>query len=128
MRRLWTVIAVADVKRSFQWYQSLLGLAETLPAHDYFGQIREEDGTVLLCLHQWGAHDHSSLADPRHAAPGNGLLLFFSQPDRLTAVRGHGRSGFGMKAVHVVSRANPSTSFHRSLEPCKGGSSLKSRV
>jgi catechol 2,3-dioxygenase-like lactoylglutathione lyase family enzyme len=77
MRRLWTIIGVADVRQSFQWYQSLLGLAETVPAHDFFGQIQDEDGTVLLCLHQWGAHEHPSLADPHLAAPGNGLLLFF---------------------------------------------------
>jgi hypothetical protein len=31
---------------------SLLGLAETAPAHDYFGQILDSDGTVLLCLHE----------------------------------------------------------------------------
>ena len=36
---------------------------------------------VLLCLHQWGAHDHPSLASPHHATPGNGLLLFFRVDD-----------------------------------------------
>jgi hypothetical protein len=39
---------------SFRWYQSLLGLPETAPAHDYFDQILDSDGTVLLCLHEWG--------------------------------------------------------------------------
>ena len=57
MRRTWTVIGVADVRGSFKWYQSLFGLAETAPAHDYFGQILDSDGTVLLCLHEWGAPD-----------------------------------------------------------------------
>ena len=55
MKRTWTIIGVSDVARSFKWYQSLLGLPETLPAHDDFGQILDADGTVLLCLHQWGA-------------------------------------------------------------------------
>ena len=34
------------------------------PSHDYFGQILDADGTVLLCLHQWGAHEHPSLTSP----------------------------------------------------------------
>src|SRR6266508_4496351 len=77
MRRTWTIIGVGNVPASFKWYQSLLGLSETAPAHDYFGQILDSDGTVLLCLHEWGAHDHPSLVSPDHAQPGNGLLLFF---------------------------------------------------
>jgi catechol 2,3-dioxygenase-like lactoylglutathione lyase family enzyme len=77
MRRTWTIIAVADVHRSFKWYQSLLDLPETTPEHDDFGQILDADGTVLLCLHAWGAHEHPSLASPARAEPGNGLLLFF---------------------------------------------------
>ena len=77
MKHIWTIIGVADVARSFGWYQSLLGLPAAAPAHDYFGQIVDTDGTVLLCLHKWGAHEHPSLTSPRHAKPGNGLLLFF---------------------------------------------------
>ncbi len=78
MKRTWTIIGVADVPQSFRWYQSLLGLSETAPAHDYFGQIVDcSDGTVLLCLHKWGAHEHASLKSPHHTKPGNGLLLFF---------------------------------------------------
>jgi catechol 2,3-dioxygenase-like lactoylglutathione lyase family enzyme len=77
MKRTWTIIGVADVPQSFKWYQSLLGLPEAAPAHDYFGQILDSDGTVLLCLHKWGAHEHPSLTSPSYAKPGNGLLLFF---------------------------------------------------
>jgi catechol 2,3-dioxygenase-like lactoylglutathione lyase family enzyme len=77
MKRLWTIIGVADVAQSFKWYQSLLGLPETAPAHDDWGQIVDADGTVLLCLHAWGVHAHSSLTSPDDAKPGNGLLLFF---------------------------------------------------
>jgi catechol 2,3-dioxygenase-like lactoylglutathione lyase family enzyme len=69
------------VAGSFKWYQSLLGLPETAPAHDYFGQILDSDGTVLLCLHEWGAHEHPSLTSPDRAQPGNGLLLFFRVDD-----------------------------------------------
>jgi catechol 2,3-dioxygenase-like lactoylglutathione lyase family enzyme len=81
MKRTWTIIGVADVARSFEWYQSLFGQQETTPAHDDWGQIIDTDGTVLLCLHQWGAHEHPSLTSPDSARPGNGLLLFFRVDD-----------------------------------------------
>ena len=81
MRRTWTIIGVGNVLRSFNWYQSLLGLPQTSPAHDYFGQILDSDGTVLLCIHAWGAHEHPSLISPDEAPPGNGLLLFFRVDD-----------------------------------------------
>jgi catechol 2,3-dioxygenase-like lactoylglutathione lyase family enzyme len=81
MKRTWTIIGVADVPRSLKWYQSLLGLPETAPAHDDFAQVVDSDGTVLLCLHEWGAHEHPSLISPHDAKPGNGLLLFFRVDD-----------------------------------------------
>ncbi len=81
MKRTWTIIGVSDVPGSFKWYQSLFGQPETPPGHDYFGQILDTDGTVLLCLHQWGAHEHPSLMSPNEAPPGNGLLLFFRVDD-----------------------------------------------
>jgi catechol 2,3-dioxygenase-like lactoylglutathione lyase family enzyme len=81
VKRTWTIIGVSDVPRSFEWYQSLLGQPESPPAHSYFGQILDSDGTVLLCLHEWGAHDHPSLTNPERATPGNGLLLFFRVDD-----------------------------------------------
>ena len=81
MKRVWTIIGVGDVARSFKWYQSLFGQLETRPAHDYFGQIVDTDGTVLLCLHQWAAHKHPTLMTPAEGTPGNGLLLFFRVDD-----------------------------------------------
>jgi catechol 2,3-dioxygenase-like lactoylglutathione lyase family enzyme len=81
MIRTWTIIGVSDVTASFRWYQSLLGRPEAAPAHDYFGQILDADGTVLLCLHAWGGHEHPSLTSPDNATPGNGLLLFFRVDD-----------------------------------------------
>jgi predicted enzyme related to lactoylglutathione lyase len=81
MKRTWTIIGVSDVLASFKWYQSLFSQPETRPAHDDFGQILDSDGTVLLCLHQWGAEEHPSLMSPDEATPGNGLLLFFRVDD-----------------------------------------------
>jgi catechol 2,3-dioxygenase-like lactoylglutathione lyase family enzyme len=87
MRRLWTIIGVEDVASSLKWYQSLLGRPETAPAHDDFGQVLDDDGTVLLCLHEWGAHEHPPLLSPEIAKPGNGLLLFFRIDDFDPALR-----------------------------------------
>ena len=81
MKRTWTIIGVSDVPRSFKWYQSLFGQPSTSPGHPDFGQLLGTDGTVLLCLHQWGAHEHPSLMSPDEASPGNGLLLFFRVDD-----------------------------------------------
>ena len=81
MTRIWPIIGVADVAGSFAWYQSLLGLPARGPAHPYWGQILDTDGTVLLCLHEWGAHGHPSLSNPDQAACGHGLLLFFRVDD-----------------------------------------------
>jgi catechol 2,3-dioxygenase-like lactoylglutathione lyase family enzyme len=106
MKRTWTIIGVADVTRSFKWYQSLFGQPEANPAHDYFGQILDADGTVLLCLHQWGAHEHPPLASPDHAQPGNGLLLFFRVDDfNETLLRARALVGVLEEEPHL----NPST-------------------
>ena len=87
MKRTWTIIGVRDVAASCRWYQSLFGQPVTAPAHDYFGQVLDTDGTVLLCAHQWGAHEHPSLRSPDQGAPGNGLLLFFRVDDYALALR-----------------------------------------
>ena len=81
MKRTWTIIGVSDVPTSFKWYQSLFGQPETRTAHSYFGQILDSDGTVLLCLHEWGVEDHPTITSPDAATPGNGLLLFFRVDD-----------------------------------------------
>jgi catechol 2,3-dioxygenase-like lactoylglutathione lyase family enzyme len=87
MKRIWTIIGVSDVARSLKWYQSLFGQPETPPAHDDFGQILDADGTILLCLHQWGAHGHPTLMSPNNGSPGNGLLLFFRVDDYEMALK-----------------------------------------
>ena len=81
MKRTWTIVGASDVASSCKWYQSLFGQPETPPGHSYFGQILDSDGTVLLCLHQWGTHKHPSLMSRDAATPGNGLLLFIRVDD-----------------------------------------------
>jgi catechol 2,3-dioxygenase-like lactoylglutathione lyase family enzyme len=87
MKRIWTIIGVSDVPRSFKWYQSLFGQPPTQPGHTYFGQIVDSDGTVLLCLHEWAVEDHPSLRSPGEGTPGNGLLLFFRVDDFAMAMK-----------------------------------------
>jgi catechol 2,3-dioxygenase-like lactoylglutathione lyase family enzyme len=59
----------------------LLGVAQVGSAHSYFGQVVDADGSVLICVHSWGEHDHPSLRNADLATPGNGLLLFFRVND-----------------------------------------------
>ena len=106
MKRLWTVIGVNNVTASVRWYQTLLGFPQTAPAHDYFGQIIDSDGTVLLCLHAWGAHDHPTLTSPALAQPGNGLLLFFRVDDFESALQ---RARTLVARLEEEPHVNPST-------------------
>src|SRR5262249_14283772 len=106
MKRTWTIIGVRDVVRSFEWYQSLFGQPLTRPAHDDFGQLCDSDGTVLLCLHHWGAHEHPPLMSPEQGTPGNGLLLFFRVDDFSSALK---RARALVPRLEEEPRVNPST-------------------
>ena len=106
MKRIWTIIGVRDVTASFKWYQTLFGQPETAPAHSYFGQILDTDGTVLLCLHGWGEHDHPTLTSPEHATPGNGLILFFRVDDFDAALQ---RARTLVTALEEEPHMNPNT-------------------
>ena len=106
MARLWTILGVADVARSTLWYQRLLCVPERSPGHSYFGQVVDTDGTVLLCLHSWGEHDHPPLRDPKWAVPGNGVLLFFRVKELADALKGAQVLGASLsEEVHL----NPAT-------------------
>ncbi|WP_434044238.1 MULTISPECIES: VOC family protein [Sorangium] len=106
MKRTWTILGVADVARSLTWYQSLFGQPGSPPAHDYFGQVLDTDGTVLLCLHKWGDHEHPTLNSPDRAEPGNGLLLFFRVDDFDEALS---RARALVRRLEEEPRTNPAT-------------------
>jgi len=106
MKRIWTIIGVRDVPASFKWYQSLFGQPETPPGHENWGQILDTDGTVLLCLHQWSAHDHPSLMSPDDGKAGNGLLLFFRVDDYEMALK---RARALVSRLEEESHLNPNT-------------------
>ena len=106
MKRTWTIIGVKDVAFSFKWYQSLFGQPESAPGHNYWGQLCDSDGTVLLCLHEWGSHEHPSLTSPATAGPGNGLLLFFRVDDFDAALH---RARALVPVLHEEPQLNPAT-------------------
>ena len=106
MRRTWTIIGVSDVPRSFRWYQSLFGQPATRPAHPHFGQLLDEDGTVLLCVHRWGDEQHPSLMSPDEGTPGNGLLLFFRIDDFEKALK---RARALVRRLEEAPHVNPNT-------------------
>ncbi len=106
MKRTWTIIGVSDVPRSLEWYQSLFGQPATPPHHSYFGQLLDADGTVLLCLHQWGVEDHPTLVSPGDGRPGNGLLLFFRVDDCEKALK---RARALVRRLEEEPHVNPNT-------------------
>ncbi len=77
MIRTEAIIAVDNVEASSKWYQTLLDCKSTHTNDKIFDQLVDTDGTILLCLHHWGDHDHPSLMSPEQGQAGNGLLLFF---------------------------------------------------
>lgn len=68
------LIAVADVEKTSQWYQTVLGLESGHGGREYEQLLFEQ--RMVLQLHQWQAHDHSHSGDPKRVV-GNGVLLWF---------------------------------------------------
>ncbi|EOR09878.1 MULTISPECIES: VOC family protein [Acinetobacter] len=68
------LIAVADVEKTSQWYQTVLGLESGHGGREYEQLLFEQ--SMALQLHQWQAHDHSNIGDPKRVI-GNGVLLWF---------------------------------------------------
>ena len=68
------LIAVADVEKTSQWYQTILGLESGHGGREYEQLLFEQH--MVLQLHQWQAHDHSHISDPKRLI-GNGVLLWF---------------------------------------------------
>lgn len=73
------IIGVSDVEKSSLWYQNLLG-CKSNHGGTVFEILVDEDGTVVLCLHKWGDHDHPTLRDAK-VSSGNGLILYFRVDD-----------------------------------------------
>ncbi|WP_433847209.1 VOC family protein [Acinetobacter proteolyticus] len=68
------LIAVTNVEKTSQWYQTVLGLESGHGGREYEQLLFEQ--SMVLQLHQWQAHDHSHIGDPKRVI-GNGVLLWF---------------------------------------------------
>lgn len=68
------LIAVADVEKTSQWYQTIFGLESGHGGREYEQLLFEQ--RMVLQQHQWQAHDHSHIGDPKRLI-GNGILLWF---------------------------------------------------
>jgi hypothetical protein len=75
MAKIDPIIAVKNVERSSGWYQSIFG-CKSLHGGKEFDILVNENGEVLICLHQWGDHGHPTMID-QNITPGNGLILYF---------------------------------------------------
>ena len=79
MTRTETIIAVKNVNKSSNWYQELL-ICRSNHGGDTFEILTDKDDTVILCLHEWGEHDHPTMTDPKITI-GNGLILYIRVTD-----------------------------------------------
>lgn len=78
------IIAVNNVKKSTEWYQVLLE-CKSIHNGEKFGILMADNNEVIICLHQWGEHEHPTMKD-KNIIAGNGLILYF-RTDKLDAIR-----------------------------------------
>ena len=74
------LIAVQDVETASRWYQQLLGCRSGHGGSEY-ERLVDPEGTMILQLHAWDAHEHPHLGDPGTRSRGNGVLLWFQVGD-----------------------------------------------
>lgn len=79
MTKLDPIIAVKNVETSATWYHEIFGF-KNIHGGKNFAVLTTENDEIILCLHQWGEHNHPTLSDPDTIA-GNGLLLYFRTKD-----------------------------------------------
>jgi catechol 2,3-dioxygenase-like lactoylglutathione lyase family enzyme len=77
------MIAVADVIAASAWYQRVLGLSSAHGGDEY--EMLCSNGTLVLQLHAWDAHEHPHLGDPAVRPHGNGVILWFLDDDVVAA-------------------------------------------
>lgn len=69
------IIAVKNIETSSKWYQAIFN-CKSMHGGTAFDILVNENNEVLICLHQWEAHGHPTMANP-DIMPGNGLILYF---------------------------------------------------
>src|SRR5690606_38424816 len=80
MVRTEPIIAVKDVQKSSKFYQKLFNCKSEHGGETF--EILTNENVVILCLNQWGDHEHPPMLNPEKEV-GNGLILFI-RVDNLT--------------------------------------------
>jgi len=75
MTKLDPIIAVKDVIKSSNWYQSIFDCKSRHGGQE-FDVLATTADDILLCLHKWGEHDHPTMKSINQNG-GNGLILYF---------------------------------------------------
>src|SRR4051812_4916204 len=94
------IIAVKDIEASSLWYRSVFG-CKSLHGGKAFDVLVDEDGEVLICLHQWGVDQHPTMTDET-ITPGNGLILYLRTKNMLAIRQNVKNAGYAIdEDVHV---------------------------
>jgi hypothetical protein len=104
MTKIDPIITVKNVEISSQWYQFVFN-CRSLHGGKEFDILVNENNEVLICLHQWGEHEHSTMKDAA-ITPGNGLILYF-RTDNMNEIRQ--RTGELDYAVEEDVHVNPNS-------------------
>ncbi len=89
------IIAVKDVEASSEWYQKLFGCRSRHGGKEFDILVAEND-EVIICLHQWGAHGHPTMAK-EGKNNGSGLILYF-RADNMETIRENAGKICGQKS------------------------------
>lgn len=105
MVQLDPIMAVAEVIKSASWYQQIFGFRKAHGGKD-FAVLTDASDQIVLCLHQWGAHEHPTMMD-RSIVAGNGLLFYF-RTNNMEAIRSNlEKAGWPVEEeIHLNSNSN----------------------
>lgn len=75
MTKIDPIIAVKDVNKSSEWYQTVFDCKRSHGGND-FAVLVDKNNEILICLHKWGEHEHPTMMNP-NILPGNGLIIYY---------------------------------------------------
>ena len=75
MTKIDPILAVKDVNKSSEWYQTVFACKRIHGGND-FAVLVDEIDEVLICLHKWGEHEHPTMKNP-NLLSGNGLIIYY---------------------------------------------------
>jgi len=100
MTKIDPIIAVKDVEASSKWYQSVFD-CRSMHGGKEFDILVSENDEILICLHEWGKHQHPTMTNP-NITPGNGLILYF-RTENMNVIRQNIEKigGFIVEDIHI---------------------------